>query len=831
MKVILKLLSIILLSAALMIGLFTLANTGALDKQIKLALQYYFKINGAKAKFYNLKFKNGAITASDLNIQIGSGTTKLKNIELQTSLSPNLELSIKLMPTNLVVIDENSKLFANSFINGLMRVNIDGIQETLINIKEINVSDEIKDINNKPLEIGSAHLSYIKSTDKNLIECNMNFGNSIKFNISNSTEKPEHILFHAENTPLLFYKIADKMLPNSALLDFLNSSVKNGYIKNADFNINLGENSNLENNLTGTAKILKLDYSYDEEFPTLKSMDVDIALHGTKTQFKINSAYSSEILLSEGVIDMDWQGLDNTTLYIKAIGKGPTKSLTDFIPLTEHESMNKANINLRKIKGTTNVKIYIEIPLKPGSENIYDIRTEIPNASLNIFKNHVKLRKAKISGIFDGNQVKLHGVGKLNEFNTDINFVYNIEDESEFNHKLDIKTHFKTRSHRSGKDQKIAFISLLGGSSILDIEYINKQSKGYITVDSDISNLELYFDKLGIRKGKNVPSRVKINGLFSDPTHGLFTFNTYSNQGLSIVGDVKIENSKTEINLSEIKNKETDISGIVHIFDNEIIAQLNGKKLDLTDADMLQFLEKERDGGDSRLKINIDRVKLKDNIWLDDLKLMLQCDNTRCFSGYIDSKIGSRDIEMLLTAENDREDWLIKCSNAGSFLKGLGAYDSMKSGRMILKISTSRKEVRPGEIIPILDGTFTFERFKLQDTPAITRLVSFVSLPGFISLISGNKDILFSGMNGNFSFENNLLKINNSFATGPYFNFSMKGTIDTKNRDLNLKGHVNPALYGISSIVGSIPIIGRIFTGNKKHRGLVSGTYKIQEKY
>ena len=246
---------------------------------------------------------------------------------------------------------------------------------------------------------------------------------------------------------------------------------------------------------------------------------------------------------------------------------------------------------------------------------------------------------------------------------------------------------------------------------------------------------------------------------------------------------------------------------------------------------MLQFLEKERDGGNSRLKINIDRVKLKDNIWLSDLKLMFECDANRCFSGYIDSKIGSKDIEMLLTAEDDREDWLITCNDAGAFLKGIDAYDSMKSGKMLLKVSTSRKEVRPGEIIPILDGTFTFERFKLQDTPAITRLVSFVSLPGFLSIITGNKDIYFSGMNGKFSFENDLLKIENSFASGPYFDFSMKGDIDIRNKKLNLKGHVNPALYGVSAIVGSIPVIGRIFTGNKKHRGLVSGTYKIKDKY
>jgi len=592
MKIILKLLSIIIIFIALMAGLFTIANTGALDKQIKLALQYGFKLNGAKAKFYNFKFKDGVITASNFNIKTGTGETKLTNIELHTSLLSDFGLSLKLIPTNFIVVDENSQQFISASIDGIMKLGINGIKETQFNLKTINISDQIKDINNNPLEIGSAHFSYTKPTDKNLIEFDLNFGDSIKLNVSNSKEDTNNILLHAENTPLLFYKLADKMLPENNLFDFLNSSIKNGYIKNADISFNLDTNF-----LSGSAKILKLDYNYDDESPTVESMDIDVTLNGSKTQFIINSAYSTDIHLSEGVIDMDWQGLDHTTLYVKALGKGPAKGLTDFIPPSQHESMRKANIDIRKIRGNVDAKIYLEIPLKPGTKNIYDIKAEIPNASLDIFKNYVQLRSTKISGFFDGNQVKLHGVGKLNSFNTSLDFIYNVEDEAEFNHKLDIRTHFKTKSSKKKGDQKIAFITLLDGSSILDLKYINKQSKGYITVDSDITNLELYFDKLGIRKEKNVPARIKIDGLFDDPTHGTISFNTFSNEGLSVVGDVEITNSKAEINFKEIKNKSTDITGLVHVFDNEIIAQLNGKTLDLSETDMLQFLEKERDGG------------------------------------------------------------------------------------------------------------------------------------------------------------------------------------------------------------------------------------------
>ena len=90
------------------------------------------------------------------------------------------------------------------------------------------------------------------------------------------------------------------------------------------------------------------------------------------------------------------------------------------------------NILLEYSKGNVNADISIEIPLKPGTKNIYNITADIPNASLNIFNDNVKLKQAKISGIFNGDQVILNGNGKINSFNSDINFIYNYSGDSMF---------------------------------------------------------------------------------------------------------------------------------------------------------------------------------------------------------------------------------------------------------------------------------------------------------------------------------------------------------------------------------------------------------------
>ena len=59
-----------------------------------------------------------------------------------------------------------------------------------------------------------------------------------------------------------------------------------------------------QKNNNGNAKILGLDFKYDNNFPNLTSIDTDIILEGTKTQFIINKAYTSGILLSNGTIDL-----------------------------------------------------------------------------------------------------------------------------------------------------------------------------------------------------------------------------------------------------------------------------------------------------------------------------------------------------------------------------------------------------------------------------------------------------------------------------------------------------------------------------------------------
>ena len=558
-------------------------------------------------------------------------------------------------------------------------------------------------------------------------------------------------------------------------------------------------------------------------------MQVDISQKGMLSEFIINKANSTDLLISNGLVYMDWRGQENTKLFITAQAHGPTKALTDFIIKDIHDSLRQSSIDLTKFTGDANIDIKIEIPLKPGSKDIYNITANMPNTGLSIFNNKIVLNRANIFGKYNGDGLQITGKGKINEFDSEINFIQNLAEQKEFNHKLSITTELQTKI--SEKPKKIGFITLLDGNSKLDFEYININHLGTIKANSNLKDLDLYFDKLGIHKQKGERANFTLSGILESPVKGDINFNISGDNNLKINGSVGVNSAMTKIILDNINHHQTKLVSEILIKKGVVDIMIRGKVLDLSNANMFEFLQKERDSGETKMQVIVDEVKLKNDIWLNDFKLNFACTNEKCYFGYIDANIGSKKLELKLVEEENLEKWLVTSSNAGAFLKGIGAYKDMRAGNLSLILKTSRKEVRPGEIIPIMNGTFEFERFVLYDVPLLSKVVSFVSLPGFVNTVSGNKNIIFSNMNGKFSFQDGVLNVSRSQATGPFFDFSLSGSVNTINRTIDLKGQVTPALYGISAVISSVPVIGKIFTGDKKHRGIMSAPYKIKDSY
>jgi hypothetical protein len=844
MKILFNLLILKILSVFLFAFIIYELNKGNLDLPIKHAIEYYFQLKGFDTKVTNLEIINDKISIESLKISKNNITFKLDNIIIDHNL--DIKLNYKkskffadISIAKIIGINQENQEFFSSNINFsyenffLRRKSV-----ASTNLDNLLYQDIFSSTQNQViLKNGKAIIDYRASKNKNHYDVEISFGNGSCGILHGYIGKEINLSGSIKKLPLILYKPIYYMHPKDDLMIWLNGFIKDGMIESSEFKIDLTEqdiqnNNYNKDNVNGFAKINNLKFIYHDDMPPLSQMQIDISQEGLTTIFKVNKANSTNILIENGLISMDWKGHDKTILLGTAQAHGPANGLIDLIPVRTQKSLQEGNIDLKKINGSADIDIKMDIPLKNEIENSYDIRANISGSSLALFNDQVRLEDAKMDAQFDGRTLKINSKGKINDFDSEIKFHQNFLDQKEFEHKLNITTSLVAGSSDKDKQgRKIGFVNLRAGSSKLDFEYISINNEGKISLNSDFKNLDLYFDKLGIHKNKGETADFVLNGTMKSPSSGNINFNLTGANNLHIKGSVNITNKGSDIILHNINHRETKISSKISTNKDLMDISVKGQALDLSNADMLQFLEKERESGATKMQVSVNKVRLKNDIWLDNLEMKIECNKVKCYSGKIDANIGSKTIKANLGEENELENWLIESGNAGATLRGIGAYNDMRAGTMSLVIKTIRKEVKPGEIVPIVNGKFEFNRFVLHNAPSLSKLVSVVSLPGFVGMIRGNEDIIFSKMNGEFTFQEGILKISESEATGPFFGFTMKGKIDTTTKTMELKGHVNPALYGASAVVGAIPIIGNLFKGNENHRGFVSAPYVIKESY
>ena len=117
--------------------------------------------------------------------------------------------------------------------------------------------------------------------------------------------------------------------------------------------------------------------------------------------------------------------------------------------------------------------------------------------------------------------------------------------------------------------------------------------------------------------------------------------------------------------------------------------------------------------------------------------------------------------------------------------------------------------------------------FKLQELPALTKLLTLASLQGIADLLSG-EGIRFNDFEMTYKNNNKLMIIEELYAIGPAISILMDGYIET-DKLVSLRGTLVPATT-INKAIGSIPLLGNILVGKKAGEGVFGVSFKIKGK-
>ncbi len=190
---------------------------------------------------------------------------------------------------------------------------------------------------------------------------------------------------------------------------------------------------------------------------------------------------------------------------------------------------------------------------------------------------------------------------------------------------------------------------------------------------------------------------------------------------------------------------------------------------------------------------------------------------------------GKSDIAVRLVdgGQNERV-VLAESDDAGSAFRLIGFYPRMEGGQTSLKVTLDTRGLASKT------GTLWARDFTVLGDRVISEVLSNADddpkltfgKPEGSDRVARRQRIPFDQLEVPFSVGGGQFVLHNSYVNGPQLGATIRGSVDIKNKVVDLGGTFIP-LYGLNSALGSIPIIGSLLVG-RRGEGVVGITYTVK---
>lgn len=220
-------------------------------------------------------------------------------------------------------------------------------------------------------------------------------------------------------------------------------------------------------------------------------------------------------------------------------------------------------------------------------------------------------------------------------------------------------------------------------------------------------------------------------------------------------------------------------------------------------------------GGNSTIKMALDRVRITDELSLTDFSGKLN--TAKGLNGTFVGRInGGTRVDGQLFPQQFGTALQLTSKDAGGVLASAGLLKNARGGDLRLVLTP-----RSGE--GNYDGIIDVKRTRLRDASAMAGLLNAISVVGLLQQLEG-EGIHFSTVEGQFKLRQNGVKLEKISAVGPSMGMTLDGWYDSARKSVNFEGVVTP-LYAVNGLFERIfgPLMGR-----RKGEGMFSFTYKMQ---
>ena len=575
---------------------------------------------------------------------------------------------------------------------------------------------------------------------------------------------------------------------NNPQLFILNKIIKDGFIE-IESKINFNEDGSIKSNylVDGNIENLKIELLNNDIIENVNLSflirENNYLIYNLSSFYKTVKIKSNQIKIINNGNSYNFEGDISNQKSKLNLSKLPdifNKNMRNIFKedLTIY-SNNKFNFSLNKKIKFSDINIQSKITLEELQYSNDIFKQFFPG-----YKKDIRFENNSITIDYNNGDYQINGKSKIN-INGDIDdanySLKKIKNDFFYNFNLELinsAVNFKILNYTKNKDDK----------SSLELKGKYSTSRKI-----DLEKIRFIHDKNSI----NIDN-IKIN----------------SNKKIKSIDNIKVSVFNNNNKLSKLNIKKDKKNYLINskIFD--------GTKL----VDEILFSEEESnflnffDNFNSTLLIKIDTAYLSKEDYLTSLNTKITIKNNQIFDLNLSSKFSNNEeLKVSIKTNQNKEKITTVFTNYAKplvkkykFIKGFdgGALD-------FYSVSKDKK----------INSNLKLYDFKLNEVPALTKLLTLASLQGIADLLTG-EGIRFNEFEMKFNKDKGLMTIEEIYSLGPSISVLMDGYVQ-KDGLISLRGTLVPATT-INKAIGSIPLLGDILVGKKVGEGVFGVSFKVK---
>ncbi len=607
-------------------------------------------------------------------------------------------------------------------------------------------------------------------------------------------------------------------------------NMQKGYAENAraSFSIRIPDNENADvvvESFSGKVRLRDVTIRYNENFPNLKKVEATAVFSKNRIVANISSGVLEDLKIVTGVVKLFNLDTDKEAADIRATVSGPLRTALTVTNNKPLRLVSKFGVDATTVKGWSTTDLKFTFPLF-ASLTLDHVNVQALAKIVNAVLLQTPLEKPIKSGNFDlvinRKGLSLVGDAKVAETPVELKWTEPFGADRKFVRRYELRGKIDPTAQKQLLDLP-NFAPYVVGPVDLDLSLIERLN-GIKEIAAKISLKEttLKIPELGWNKK---PGEVGIAwvSLVSFPD-GASDIQNIDIQAPGLHGKAVVRFDKANKFLSAKIEKfvlgRSDFGGVISASQGGgYDVQLKGKSLDF--VPMLAQVDNAE--GSTMPQLNL--TTNFETVWFDPDVPVHNVSGTMMYDGEFWNQAAltgvvakNQPFSYELKTVADKQRYTLRAEDAGGILAGLDITDTFRGGELVLTADRKRAKEQPWK------GSLNVSDFAVADAPNLARILTLASLTGIVNRLSG-KGIAFTKLEVPFTQTGDTATMTNARAMGAALGLTADGTLDLEKKTASLRGTIVPA-YSINSALGKIPLIGRIFTG-QKGGGVFAATYQL----